>query len=280
MTHFYLTRFLLLILCFCSHLVWAQENFLKRLLHHPVPGGVAVISLPNFAAEPQVFYQKNPVLVVKENDQNFMAIVGIPLKAQGVQSLIVAGKELTFTLDTKEYPAEYITLKSQKYVTPDPEHTKRIQRELNAQLAAYKVFSAQMPSNLLFDLPVAGRKSAVFGVQRFFNGQKRNAHSGLDLAAPTGTPVKMPANGKVLLTGDFFFNGKTVIVDHGRSLMSMFCHLSQIEVEKGQILKRGDLVGKVGATGRVTGPHLHWSVSLNNVRIDPAIFIGKFEAKN
>jgi len=271
-------KFLLLSLLMFATLARA-EGFLTRLLHHPVPGGVAVVALDEYQNEPQVFYQKHRVLVVKENNKRFIAIVGIPLTAKGTQTLMVNKQAVLFDLDDKKYPAEYITLKNTKYVTPDPDHVKRINKERDAQLAAYKFFSTKNISNLYFDVPVEGRKSAVFGVQRFFNGQKRNSHSGLDIAAPVGTPVKMPADGVVLLTGHFFFNGKTVIVDHGRSLMSMFCHLSKIDVKKGQKLKRGDVVGKVGTTGRVTGAHLHWSVSLNNVRVDPAIFIGKYANK-
>jgi len=114
-------------------------------------------------------------------------------------------------------------------------------------------------------------------VRRFFNGEERNPHSGLDFAASTGTPIKAPAAGKVILVGDYFFNGKTVFVDHGQGLISMFCHLSAIDVELGQEIPRGGVLGKVGSTGRATGPHLHWNVSLNGSRIDPAIFIGTFE---
>ena len=129
----------------------------------------------------------------------------------------------------------------------------------------------------MFDRPVPGRQSSPFGVRRFFNGEERNPHSGLDFAASTGTPIKAPAAGKVILVGDYFFNGKTVFVDHGQGLISMFCHLSAIDVAVGQEIPRGGVLGKVGSTGRATGPHLHWNVSLNGSRIDPAIFIGTFE---
>ncbi|MBL4609875.1 MAG: M23 family metallopeptidase, partial [Pseudomonas sp.] len=176
----------------------------------------------------------------------------------------------------RKYPEQHIKLTNQKHVTPDPEHLKRIQRELDEQIAAYRTFSARQPSNLLFDRPVDGRLSSAFGLRRFFNGEERNPHSGLDFAAPTGTSIKAPAAGQVILVGDYFFNGKTVFVDHGQGLISMFCHLSSIDVKVGDELARGAHVGKVGATGRATGPHLHWNVSLNNTRVDPSIFIGAF----
>ena len=147
---------------------------------------------------------------------------------------------------------------------------------MQLQLAAYQTFSARNPSNLLMELPVSGRLTSPFGLRRFFNGQERNPHTGLDLAAPQGTPVKASADGQVILVGDFFFNGKTVFLDHGQGLISMFCHLSAINVQLGQAVKRGNIVAKVGATGRATGPHLHWNISLNDTRVDPAIFIGKF----
>jgi murein DD-endopeptidase MepM/ murein hydrolase activator NlpD len=129
----------------------------------------------------------------------------------------------------------------------------------------------------LFDKPVNGPLSSPFGLRRFFNGEERNPHSGLDFAAKTGTPIKTPAAGKVILTGNYFFNGKTVFVDHGQGLISMFCHLSQIDVTVGDELSRGAVLGKVGSTGRATGPHLHWNVSLNDARVDPSIFIGAFK---
>jgi len=257
------------------------EGFLTRLLHHPVPGGVAVIALDDYQEPFEVWYQNHRVLVVKEDNKRFIAIVGIGLNAKDTQYIEIKENnnihKITFALKDKKYPSEYLRVKNQQHVTPDPEHVKRINKERDLQLAAYKIFRDQNVSNLYFDSPIEGRVSAVFGVGRFFNGQKRNSHSGLDLAAQIGTPVKMPADGVVLLTGDFFFNGKTVIVDHGLGLKSMFCHLSEIDVQEGAELKRGEIIGKVGATGRVTGPHLHWSVSLNNVRVDPAIFIGKFK---
>lgn len=144
-------------------------------------------------------------------------------------------------------------------------------------MKAYDTFSPRQPSNLYFDMPVNAKLSSPFGLRRFFNGEERAPHSGLDLAAAYGTPVKAPAAGKVILTGNLFFNGNTVFVDHGQGLISMFCHLSQINVKVGDEISRQGVLGKVGATGRATGPHLHWNVSLNAVRVDPAIFIGKFQ---
>ena len=122
-------------------------------------------------------------------------------------------------------------------------------------------------------VPVPGRRSSSFGLRRVFNGQSRNPHSGMDIAAPTGTPVRAPLPGKVIDVGDYFFNGGTVWLDHGGGLLTMYCHLSQVDCKPGDQLQTGDAFCKVGATGRVTGPHLHWSVMLNRAMVDPALFI-------
>jgi murein DD-endopeptidase MepM/ murein hydrolase activator NlpD len=112
-----------------------------------------------------------------------------------------------------------------------------------------------------------------FGRRRVFNGQNRRPHSGMDIAANEGVPVAAPARGTVIELGDFFFSGNLVYIDHGQGMISMFAHLSEIDVEMGQQIKKGEIIGKVGATGRVTGPHLHWSLGLNGAWVDPSLFL-------
>lgn len=270
-----------LVILFCLAIIAAPaqaEGFITRLLHKPVPGGVAVVSLPEQAEAPRAQYLDQPLLVIREDGKRWIAIAGIPLTAKpGTDHIELAdGQRLAFNITNRKYPEQHIKLQNQQHVTPDPAHLKRIQRELDEQISAYKTFSPRQPSNLLLDRPVEGRLSSAFGLRRFFNGEERNPHSGLDFAAPTGTSIKAPAAGQVILVGDYFFNGKTVFVDHGQGLISMFCHLSAIDVKVGDEVARGEHVGKVGATGRATGPHLHWNVSLNNTRVDPSIFIGAF----
>ena len=270
-------RHLLLLLALALPLAARAEGFLTRLLDKPVPGGVAVVDLGAGPQAPRASYQDKPVLVVKEDGRRWIAVVGVPLgTAPGTQSLVVDGRPVTFAVGPREYRAQHITLKNTRQVNPAPEDLARIDRELAEQTAAYRQFRGEQPSNLLFDKPVDGPLSSPFGLRRFFTGEERNPHSGLDFAVPAGTPVKAPAAGRVTLVGDYFFNGKTVFVDHGQGLVSMFCHLSAISVKVGDPVPRGGVIGKVGATGRATGPHLHWNVSLNDVRVDPAIFIGAY----
>lgn len=271
-------------------------------LHHPVPGGVAIITLPSTSrTPPQVTFQNKPVLVLAGEQQGWVAVVGLPLDlSPQTQVLIVTEQgvnserkseikdkryrepqpttsEIKFEVKDKKYREQRITVNNSRHVNPLPDDMTRITRELELQNAAYRQFSPRVPSHVLLDAPVKGPLSSPFGLKRFFNGEPRAPHSGLDFAVPTGTPVTAPADGRVILTGDYFFNGNTVFLDHGQGLITMYCHLSVIDVKVGDTLTRGQVLGKVGATGRVTGAHLHWNVSLNDARVDPAIFIGQFK---
>jgi murein DD-endopeptidase MepM/ murein hydrolase activator NlpD len=268
----------LLALCLALPAQAAPESYIARLLNKPVPGGVAVVDLGPAAQAPQVSYQGKRVLVVREQDARWLAIVGLPLTVKpGSQQLTTGSRTLAFAVGSKKYPEQHITLKNQRQVNPNPDDLKRINVELEEQERAYRSFTPGTPSNLLLDKPVNGPLSSKFGVRRFFNGEERNPHAGLDFAVPAGTPIKAPAAGKVVLIGNYFFNGNTVFVDHGQGFISMFCHMSKIEVKVGQPVARGDVLGRVGSTGRATGPHMHWNVSLNDARVDPAIFIGAFQ---
>ena len=252
-------------------------------LHHPVPGGVAIVALPRTnRTPPKVTFLQKPVLVVAGQEQRWVAVVGLPLDITiQTQVLVVVDQqtrtEIKFEVKDKKYREQRITVSNSRHVNPLADDMTRITRELDLQNAAYRHFSPTVPSNILLDPPVKGPLSSPFGLKRFFNGEPRAPHSGLDFAVPTGTPVAAPADGKVILTGDYFFNGNTVFLDHGQGLISMYCHLSVIDVKTGDTLARGQVLGKVGATGRVTGAHLHWNVSLNDARVDPAIFIGQFK---
>jgi murein DD-endopeptidase MepM/ murein hydrolase activator NlpD len=266
-------------LTLCLTLPAHADSYISRLLNKPVPGGVAVVDLGPAAQAPKATFQGKPVLVVKDQDARWLAIVGIPLtvKPGTAQQVSSGGRNLPFSVGTKKYPEQHITLKNQRQVNPNPDDLKRIEQELDVQVRAYRTFTPGTPSNLLLDKPVDGPLSSKFGVRRFFNGEERNPHAGLDFAVPAGTPIKSPAAGKVILIGNYFFNGNTVFVDHGQGFISMFCHMSKIDVKVGDAVPRGGVVGRVGSTGRATGPHMHWNVSLNDARVDPAIFINAFQ---
>lgn len=275
-----------LISLFLNVPAWAQsaQSYIERQLHRPVPGGVAVLALEDRGVVPTATFNGSSVLVVPNAEfGGYLAIVGIGQKNNpGRHHLTVnydgASESIDFTVGNKKYREQHIKLSSDRHVNPSQKDLDRYSREAAEQTTAYKEFRKVIPSNIVLDRPVeGGRFSSPFGLRRFFNGQERNPHSGLDIAVPQGTPVKSSADGVVTITGDYFFNGKTIFVDHGQGLISMYCHLSEIGVQKGQTVSRGEVVGKVGSTGRATGPHLHWNVSLNNQRVDPAIFIGAFE---
>lgn len=244
----------------------------------PVPGGIAIIAVgPDSAPAPLVQYQKQRVLVVRANG-TWQAVVGLPLSLQpGEQQLDIsdrgAVRTLAFQVLPKQYETQYLTLANKRQVDPTAEDLKRITRELALSNHAFATWSADLADDLRFDLPAPGRFSSAFGLRRFFNNQARQPHSGLDIAAPEGTPITAPAAGTIIETGNYFFNGNTIFIDHGQGLISMYNHLSRISVKKGGRVTRGQRIGAVGKTGRVTGAHLHWTVSLNNARVDPMLFL-------
>jgi len=243
----------------------------------PVPGGIAVIALGS-ERPAAVRYRDRPVLVVEEAGQ-WHAVVGIPLAARpGTAALTVsdaggATRKLAFEIRDKDYETQHLTIRNKRKVNPNAEDLARIRREQQRIRAALARFSEDLQPQLTFALPVDGPVSSPFGLRRFFNGQPRKPHSGLDLAAPRGTPIHAPAPGVVVDTGDFFFNGNTVFIDHGQGLVTMYCHMDEIRVRPGQTVARGEVIGTVGSTGRVTGPHLHWGVSLNDARVDPSLLL-------
>jgi murein DD-endopeptidase MepM/ murein hydrolase activator NlpD len=243
-----------------------------------VPGGVVTFKLAGAPDQlPKVAFDGRPVMVVRQDDM-WLAILGLPLSVgPGDYSLDVlqpggSDQKLPFKVTPKEYAVQQLKV-APGQVNLSAENEARVARESKKVRAALDAFTPAAPSTLRFEQPVPGRRSSSFGLRRMFNGEARNPHSGMDIAAPTGTPIKAPLDGQVVDVGNYFFNGNNVIVDHGQGLATMYCHLSQIHVEVGQQVKRGEVLGDVGATGRVTGPHLHWGVSLNGAMVDPALFL-------
>jgi murein DD-endopeptidase MepM/ murein hydrolase activator NlpD len=245
-----------------------------------VPGGVAIVEMGSSdKAKPAVTYKGKSILVVND-EQQWKAVVGISLSAKLGNHFIQvkqAGRKdrkLKFTVTDKAYETQHLTIKNKRKVNPNAEDMKRITSERGRITGAFTHWSDVEQVEMDFAVPTPGRMSSSFGLRRVFNKQPRRPHSGMDIAAATGTPITAPAAGTVIETGDFFFNGNTVFVDHGQGLISMYCHMDSIDVKPGQKVVTGDSLGTVGATGRVTGPHLHWTISLNNARVDPKLFIG------
>lgn len=193
--------------------------------------------------------------------------------AHQVVLLDADGGETTLEIEVEAhaYREERLQIANQRMVEPHPEDVERYTREAAMQRKVYGSFSELRTLPFPMRKPIEGRRSSEFGVRRFFNDQPRSPHSGLDLAAPTGTPIAAPASGTIALTGDFFFSGHLVMIDHGGGIVSMLGHMSEILAEEGQSVEQGDIVGKVGATGRVTGAHVHWTLSVGGVRVDPEL---------
>ena len=242
------------------------------------PGGVAVIEIDTQPTPPSARYRDQPVMVIRHNN-HWQAVVGIPLTAAtGEHRLIVQRGDkqtpVAFNVVAKEYTTQHITIKDKRKVNPSDDDLARIRRESQHIKNAFRHWNDQLlTDSLQMSLPVAGRLSSPFGLKRYFNAQPRKPHSGLDIAAAQGTPVTAPASGRIITTGDYFFNGNSVFIDHGQGLVTMFCHLDSIAVTEGQAIARGQPIGTVGMTGRATGPHLHWSISLNDARVDPILFM-------
>jgi murein DD-endopeptidase MepM/ murein hydrolase activator NlpD len=242
-----------------------------------VPGGVATLALGPSPSRPNAYSGGVPLLVVGETT-GWVAVLGIPLSAKpGNGAILVrraghADGQVAYTVDAKQYAEQHLKV-PQRTVDLSKEDMARYERERVRQSEVIATFSEHWPSALRMRPPTPGVRSSSFGLRRVFNGQARNPHSGMDIAAAAGTPVVAPAAGRVIDTGDYFFNGNTVWIDHGAGLLTMLCHLSAIDVKPGDEVAPGQRVGAVGATGRVTGAHLHWSISLNRAMVDPELFL-------
>ncbi len=255
-----------------------------------VPGGIAIVNLGAAETVPgEVFFNEHRAPVLREGT-DWVAVIGIPLDTKpGPQSarLVPAGgaspvqattgaapgRPLEFTVVDRKYDEQRLQVKNKHHVNPDEQDMTRIDRERVRIDAALGTYTAGRVPEFHMRPPVAGTRSSSFGLRRFFNGEARNPHSGMDIAAPAGTPIGAPAPGRVLDTGDFFFNGNTVFLDHGEGVVTIYCHLSRIDVKPGQEIATGGSLGLVGATGRVTGPHLHFGVAINRAMVDPALLL-------
>jgi murein DD-endopeptidase MepM/ murein hydrolase activator NlpD len=205
-------------------------------------------------------------------------VVGITLAAKPGRATLEVQRpgrpveQRTFVVEPVRYAEQRLKV-APGHVELSPEDLARYERERDHLARIAATFTDVPPSSLRLAQPTPGPRSSSFGLRRVFNGQARNPHSGMDIAAAQGTPVTAAAPGRVIDAGDYFFNGNTVWIDHGAGLLTMYCHLASIAVQVGDTVAAGTSIGTVGATGRVTGPHLHWSVSLNRAMVDPTLFL-------
>ena len=270
---------LVLLVCnlFFAQLAGAQSEPVKLPTARPGPGGVALVDLGASAQAPLVQLGTLPVLV-SGTPAGWTAVVGLALDAKPgtavlqVQRAGAAPARLLFEIQPQTYAEQRLTVKPGQ-VDLSAADLARYQREREHQHRVIATVSDTAPGTLAMQPPVPGLRSSSFGLRRIFNGQARAPHSGMDIAAVSGTPVLAPLAATVIDVGDYFFNGRTVWLDHGAGLLSMVCHLSAVQVQVGDTLAAGQPLGAVGATGRATGPHLHWSVSLNRAMVDPALFL-------
>ncbi len=243
-----------------------------------VPGGVVNVTLGKTNTEkPKAFFNHHRVVVVPEH-KKWIAVVGIPIKTKpGISYLNVKEakyeKKIPIKVAPKLYRKDYITIKIKRLVTPSRNYLIRILREQKIINKALLSWTNKNNINMHFIWPVKGRISTPFGLRRYFNNQPRSPHSGIDIAVPKNTPIKAPAAGLVVLTGRYFFMGNAVLINHGQGLITVYCHLNKIAVKLHQQIKRGQIIGYVGQTGRATGPHLHWGVRLNDTAVNPELFI-------
>jgi len=243
-----------------------------------VPGGIARIPLGKDAKTPVVRLGESRVLVLRERKQ-WTAIVGVPLLAEAGSTLDVDiehadGRKAAarIAVAPKKYAEQHLTIPPEKADLSSTE-LEQFERERDRLRQLLRSFSDGGPKSLELLAPAAGRRTGSFGLRRFINGAPRNPHTGLDIAAPAGTPVVAAAAGRVIDAGSYFFLGQTVMLDHGQGLISLYSHLRRIDVRTGDKVGVGAPIGEVGATGRATGPHLHFAVYLNGTAVDPRIFL-------
>jgi len=177
-----------------------------------------------------------------------------------------SNKEILVT--AKDFPVKRLWV-NQKFVTPPASVQDRIRTDAELMRSIYNIYTSHWMGDGSFIIPSQGEITPNFGERRFFNNQPRSRHSGLDISSPFGAEVRAANRGKVVLAIDLYFAGKTVIIDHGLGVFSLYCHFSKFRCRRGEMKEKGDIIGEIGATGRVTGPHLHWSIRIRNSRVDP-----------
>ncbi|WP_294948191.1 M23 family metallopeptidase [Sulfurivirga sp.] len=267
--------FFLLLLCWSwMSLAAASEPEAVRVEGVLKPGGWAVVTAPagsklHYGGHVVKFDRLGqlPVGFARDSHSPAQLVVNLPNGGKVVRQI---------TLAPRHYDIQRINGLKKKYVSPDPKTLAKIRADIAAARAARKRFLRQVAGwrERPFLWPVGGIVTGVYGSQRILNGKPRRPHFGVDIAAPRGTAVHAPADGVVTLAQKMVLSGNTLMIDHGYGLRSTFMHLSRLFVKPGERVRRGEKVAEVGATGRATGPHLHWGMSWFSTRLDPTTFVG------
>jgi murein DD-endopeptidase MepM/ murein hydrolase activator NlpD len=227
---------------------------------------------------------KEPIYFFPVENGNFDALIGADVEAKpGLVKILLRGvtasgasrkRQIGVRIKAKAFKQESVTVPAE-FDQFTPELLQRIRREQEQFAQIYRAATPTRFWELPFISPVPVELTSPFGYRRVINGTPRSPHTGTDLRAAMGTEVKVSNHGRVVLTGDFYFAGRSVVVDHGAGLFTMYFHLSQIKAEEGADVHKGDVIGLSGMSGRVTGPHLHWGALLNGARVDPLALIDK-----
>tara|TARA_Y100000992_G_scaffold164082_1_gene110118 strand:+ start:40 stop:882 length:843 start_codon:yes stop_codon:yes gene_type:complete len=248
------------------------------------PGGIYITEITRNEYNQDIYHEEDRLLKWSKNDEYYL-VYGISYNSKiGNNKLLLKDrsskvlKTININITDKDFKIQKINV-NKKYTKPSIDDMERIKRDSIQLNQARKIWIDSNP-DLDFIWPVDGITTGVFGTKRFYNGIEGNYHNGYDIAADIGTPIIAPSSGKIILTGDFFYNGKTICLDHGRGLKSIMIHLDQILVQDNDYVKKGQVIGKVGSTGKSTGPHLHWSVLINNTYIDPELLVNSMLIKN
>lgn len=260
----------ILSLIFCCQIAFALPQI------DPIPGGIARVELPvKDEQTPHVFFKNKRVIVLRE-DKKWLSLVGIPLSTKAEKEKITIRnlkKVVEFNVHKKQYRHAYIWLKNKRMVNPTINDQIRIQEE---SIKIHKILSnwtERDPFKTPFQIPIQGSIRGKFGTQMTFNKKLNTPHNGIDIRADLGTPIVPCNSGVVLATGDYFYSGKTVFVDHGKGVISIYAHLDKIAVKKGRHVSRASVLGTVGKTGRAQGPHLHWGMVMNQTYVNPMLFV-------
>jgi len=238
-------------------------------------GEIVVLSIvaPQAAAALHVRAFDRDVAAYRDGDREWRALVGIDLDVKpGTYRVTVDAGAAHATYDLLVRPRLFRTRRltvNEAFVTPPASEQERIAREAALLAGVWRAPAAERLWTGPFVRPVPQEANSAFGTRSIFNGKPRNAHGGADFLSPAGTPIHAPNGGRVAVARLLYFSGNTVIIDHGLGLFSMLAHLSAIDVHEGDRVTTGQLIGRVGATGRVTGPHLHWAVRASDARVDP-----------